>query len=282
MISEPVGAVLAPGRAPLRHAAMNMAKLLHSLRGAAPTLAALGDELKRTADRIGPIRFWWRDDDAVAATEQLETLLAIRAEHQVPLALSVIPSTARRDLARRLESEAAVKVLQHGWDHRDHGGPDGPPAELADWREPDVVMGQLLQGRAVLDELFGRQTFAILVPPYNRIGKALATAVIAKGWSAVSVVGDFPGLAVPTLNVHADLIDWRRNEAASRDRVTASVFQALWARRMGLVPAAAPVGILTHHLVHSEAMWDAARHWLSYLRAKPEVCFVNLLPNRSS
>jgi hypothetical protein len=51
---------------------------------------------------------------------------------------------------------------------------------------------------------------------------------------------------------------------------------ALWLRRVGLVAPTAPIGIMTHHLVHSPAVWDATHHWLNFFRASPEVRFAAL------
>jgi hypothetical protein len=93
--------------------------------------SALERELSRWP--AGQARFWWRDDDAVAATAALDRLLALRNALDIPLALAVIPATAEVSLATRVNATPpdAVRVLLHGWDHRDHGGHSGPKAELS-------------------------------------------------------------------------------------------------------------------------------------------------------
>jgi hypothetical protein len=47
-------------------------------------------------------------------------------------------------------------------------------------------------------------------------------------------------------------------------------------RRLGLVPAARPIGILTHHRVHTPAIWDLTERLLEQLQAHPSVAFPSL------
>ena len=49
--------------------------------------------------------FWWRDDDAVAATPALDRLLRLTESGGVPLALAVIPAPAEPGLAERLATQ---------------------------------------------------------------------------------------------------------------------------------------------------------------------------------
>src|SRR5260370_30125556 len=62
---------------------------------------------------------WWRDDDAVAPTAQLDRLLRIASG--VPVSLAVIPADAEQELAQwlahylRSAPKASVAVLPHGW-----------------------------------------------------------------------------------------------------------------------------------------------------------------------
>lgn len=63
---------------------------------------------------------WWRDDDAVAVTSALETLLAFEQDYRVPLALAVIPADLEHDLVLRLAETLDTRVFQHGWSHTNH------------------------------------------------------------------------------------------------------------------------------------------------------------------
>jgi hypothetical protein len=269
-------AIFSPAPAPMRRfAAKVSAKLREAPPWHKPSLAALQTELKRFADKRGPAQLWWRDDDAIAATPALDQLLAARAEFDVPLCLAVIPAQTSSDLAARLRDETSVRVVQHGWNHQDHAAPGAHSCELGDDRPRQSVITELHQGWAKLAQLFGTKVAPILAPPFNTIGRDVARAARI-GWSAISVSGDMPGIPAPTINVHLDLIDWKTNAPASDEAMIGAALRALWLRRVGLVAPTAPIGIMTHHLVHSPAIWDATRHWLNFFRASPEVRFAAL------
>src|SRR5215472_4002810 len=74
----------------------------------------LAEELERWGEAGREATLWWRDDDAIAASAELDRL--------VPLALAVIPALADAGLAARLAAarQSEVAVLQHGWRHTDH------------------------------------------------------------------------------------------------------------------------------------------------------------------
>jgi hypothetical protein len=71
--------------------------------------ADLAAELDRweKAGRVADL--WWRDDDAVAATPQLDALLHLAGE--VPVALAVIPALARPELAEAVRGRPGVALL---------------------------------------------------------------------------------------------------------------------------------------------------------------------------
>src|SRR5579872_1275543 len=114
----------------------------------------LVDELDRWGDagRVAP--FWWRDDDAIAATPQLAQLL--RLAEGVPLAIAVIPAFARPDLAEALLASPRVAVLQHGWRHA-NCALDGRKCEYPASRSVASVAAELGAGQARLRSLFGRR-----------------------------------------------------------------------------------------------------------------------------
>ena len=61
--------------------------------------------------------FWWRDDDAVEGTPDLDRLLALSARCNVPLHLAVIPAHVRAEL---VAASGDAIVLVHGWAHANH------------------------------------------------------------------------------------------------------------------------------------------------------------------
>src|SRR5205085_11937535 len=83
---------------------------------------------------------WWRDDDAVGPSDQLDRLLSISGD--IPIALAVIPDGADPRLATwlahpvRSRQTARLFVLQHGKRHQNHAI-DGKKSEFPPvrWRE---------------------------------------------------------------------------------------------------------------------------------------------------
>ena len=91
---------------------------MHRLDATTAKWAGLVAELDRWGEAGRVATLWWRDDDVVAATSELDALLRLAGE--VPLALAVIPAEAQPDLAAALSPFPQVAVLQHGWRHANH------------------------------------------------------------------------------------------------------------------------------------------------------------------
>jgi len=198
---------------------------------------------------------WWRDDDANAPSAALERLLALGVE-RAPVALAVVPEPASVDLARRLATAPFARVLQHGWAHRNHRPPGERSAEYAADRPLATMTAELAQGRDRLAELFGARFLPVLVPPWNRVDDAVVAALPALGLRALSTFGArAPGTAA-VVNTHVDPIAWRAGRGFVGDaKALGELVRHLAARRTGAVDATEPTGVLTHHLVHDDALW---------------------------
>lgn len=204
--------------------------------------------------------FWWRDDDAVTATPALERLLALQRAHGVPLALAVIPARAHAALARALEQQAQIAVLQHGYAHDNHAARGERSIELAGHRRRACVVEELRRGWRNLRALFPGRLLPVMVPPWNRISVGLLPDVRALGFRAVSCFSARPrreALAgLLQTNCHADLIDWRGGrQFRGEGRTIEQICAHLKARRDARVDAREASGILSHHLDHDEACW---------------------------
>ncbi len=226
------------------------------------------EQAVRAAGSAGqPVAIWWRDDDAVAPTAALDRLLSLSARHRVPLALAAIPAGAQRSLAAHLGGRD-VEVLVHGLSHANHE-PDGTKtAEFGAGRPPAAALADAAEGLRRLKALVPA-ALPVLVPPWNRIAPAVAAGLAAAGYRGLSASGDGP--APPGLlrrDIHADPIDWRgtRSAVAAGDLVERTL-AALARRGDGSVEPAAPIGLLSHHLVHDEAVWNACDSWLSAMLA---------------
>jgi hypothetical protein len=164
-------------------------------------------------------------------------------------------------------------VLQHGWDHTNHAVPGAQPSEFPQNRQPDEVQAQLAEGKLRLADSFGARFLPALVPPFNTIDGATVGAVRDSGLRQLSLATDFAGFALPSRNVHADLIDWRSGTAVPEASAIRALVLALRLRRFGLARVGLPIGIMTHHLVHDDAIWSLTRSVLARLKAHPNAAF---------
>lgn len=219
--------------------------------------------------------FWWRDDDAVAATPALDRLLALQAEHSAPLALAVIPALVQDSLPARLAGESGVVALQHGYAHRNHAAPNEKKSEFPASRPLADRIADLTAGQTLAHSRFGSRLMPVFVPPWNRLGADCLPELAGLGLRAVSSFQPRPaywaasGLA--WLNTHIDPIDWHGDDhqgAAARGLGVACT--CLRAMRQGVRPPEA-LGLLTHHLRHDEAIWAFTAAFLGGMAGHPAV-----------
>jgi predicted glycosyltransferase/peptidoglycan/xylan/chitin deacetylase (PgdA/CDA1 family) len=243
-------------------------------RAVAAGWAALDAALEEATAHGRAVTVWWRDDDAVDATPELDRLLALSARLGVPLALAVIPAGAGPRLARRLGGEPLVEVLVHGYAHLNHAPPGAKKQELG-FRPLRLVAAELSGARARLNDLFGPGCLPVLVPPWNRIDPALVPLLPGLGFSGLSTFGR-PAAAAPAgltvANAHLDPIDWKRggglaDEAEILSRLASDI-------RATAAGALGPVGILTHHRVHDAWVWAFVERLLERLAARPGIEFL--------
>lgn len=214
--------------------------------------APLVDEMDAWARAGRVARFWLRDDDAVEPTEALERLLALSASHAVPVALAVIPAFTGAALAGRLAAAPHAEIAVHGWSHENFTPPGEKKQELGAHRPAEVVLSSLQRGVSNLADLFGSRFVPVLVPPWNRIDPALAPRLGGIGFRALSVFGPERNLGLPSVNTHVDVIDWHGTRGG---RDTGVLVGEMVARLKAIESGEGTLGLLTHHLVHDEAVW---------------------------
>jgi hypothetical protein len=237
------------------------------------TWRAFDEEIARwrAADRIAEL--WWRDDDAVDATPELDRLLALHRETAVPLALAVVPARATAALAARLGRESGIDVLQHGYDHANHAPSSDKKTELGPHRPAMLVLGELGTGWLALERMFGARALPVLVPPWNRIAPALVPTLPEIGFTGLSTFGGRrraePVRGLRQINAHLDLIDWK----GGRDFIGEGAALAILVEALGTARCSSnePVGLLSHHLAMDEGGWDFLRSALGRARTTPGV-----------
>lgn len=221
-------------------------------------------------------RLWLRDDDAIAPTPALDRLIATLKALGAPVLLAIIPKRATRALAERLEGEALVLPAQHGYSHTNHAGAGEKPMELGLHRGEQAVLDDLARGREKLLELFGQQLRPVLVPPWNRIDPELVPRLPELGLTAVSTFGepDWSREETPRrFDCHVDIIDWKQTRMGHEPEKSArKLVDALAAAR---AKNHAPVGILTHHLVHGPHAWAFLEQLGAALATRPAVCWLS-------
>jgi hypothetical protein len=224
-----------------------------------PGWVALDAELDRWTKGGMVATLWWRDDDAVAPSAELDRLLAIGGA-TIPIALAVIPAEATESLAARLSGMPRIFVLQHGYAHRNHRGAGERAAEFGGDRPQSVERDELERGLRRLALLFGDRLVPVFVPPWNRFDESLVATLQALGFTGLSSFGPRQSAGaggMVRVNAHVDPIAWRRDRAfLGEEETLARLVRHLAARRTGQVDAAEPTGLLTHHRVHAPDLWN--------------------------
>jgi hypothetical protein len=106
----------------------------------------------------------------------------------------------------------------------------------------------------------------MFVPPWNRIHPDHIAALGPLGFDKLSTFGPrkaaCAGQGVAVVNTHIDPIDWRgTRDLIAADTLIAQTAALLEDRLAGHIDAAEPLGYLSHHLVHSQAIWSFSRQW---------------------
>lgn len=223
---------------------------------------ALTREMDVWASAGRRIDFWWRDDDAAAVTPALARLLSLSSRYAAPLALAVIPQSAEDALATLLEAEGApVQILQHGFSHDNHAPEGEKKQELGPHRDLAVMESELARGQARLGTLFGPRALPLLVPPWNRIAPALTARLPGLGIKGLSTFGPrrekwpVPGLL--QVNCQLDPFAWKpARRFIGAVEFLAALVEELKTRRGAAEVVDEPLGLMTHHLYHDDAVWN--------------------------
>lgn len=239
-----------------------------------PDWTPLRTELQAWRDTGQTIPIWWRDDDAVAPTAELDRLSDLACRLGVPVHLAVIPRYADRKLAARVGETPDLIPVVHGWAHQNHAPAGEKKSEFRLHRPLDFILEDAHRGFVRLHELFGDRLCPMFVPPWNRIAKETISALPNYGFRILSTATPrtrpmaAPGLS--QINTHLDPIDWRGSRGlADPDMLISQTVALLRDRREGRADADEPFGVLTHHLVHDQRIWDFTEHLLSQLLDGP-------------
>jgi hypothetical protein len=219
--------------------------------------------------------FWWRDDDAVGLSPQLERLLGVANGR--PLALAVVPFHASAALADRLRFERHVTIFQHGWKHENHSL-SGPSSEYPPGRAAETVAQEFLQGSEKLARMFGDQFVPVFTPPWHGLDSSYIPLLKPAGIRGLSSKGRRSAAStngVVQNNIHCVPIQWSDPPGfADPARYIAQLVGHLKQRRSSNDRAEA-TGILTHHLVQTDESLEFVRGILDVVTEHPNAVLVD-------
>ena len=201
---------------------------------------------------------WWRDDVAVADTAALTRLTRLAQDSGLPVHIAVIPDLLEPSLPPAFDSAPSLIPVVHGWRHLSHAPQGAKNAESGHPRPPAAE--ELRAGIDRLHHAFGPPLMPLFVPPWNRIDPAYLPVLVDAGYRAVSTYGPRK-TAMPTdglhqINTHIDPIFWRGDRGlVPPDILVNGIVDTLRDRREGRSDKTEPLGLLTHHLVHTEDVW---------------------------
>jgi len=215
-----------------------------------PAMKPLLDALNDRQQAGSPVQFWLRDDDAIEPTKPLDKLLTLTDRYSIPVTLAVIPAHSGEALARCLGESDNIAVAVHGWSHQNHAPATEKKQELGLHRPVEEIVTELARGYADLLQRHASQFVPLLVPPWNRVDAAIIDELHNIGYRGLSTFGDQKSTAIPMINTHVDVIDWKGSRGG---RTTAELLDEL----VGLIRRQhKPIGVLTHHLVHDDQVWE--------------------------
>ena len=257
---------MAPAEAPISSSAGSMSD--------SPIWQVLIDELDLWQASGKTATLWWRDDDAIEETPQLHKLDALSCEYEVPITIAVIPAKLKDSLPEYLNGRDNFNVIQHGYLHQSHAAKGEKKIEIGGLRELDDIVIELSLGLTHLQNAFANQIVPVLVPPWNRIEARTYPILSEAGFRGLSSMwarkAKFPAEGLLQVNTHLDPVNWRQDRGfIEKLEAITQIHLHLFGRRTGYLDSDEPTGILTHHLVQTDEVWDFCRELFSRLNKHP-------------
>lgn len=211
---------------------------------------------------------WWRDDDAVADTPELGRLSALSHAIGLPVYVAVIPDLIEPTLAPAINGMPQLIPVIHGWRHISHAAKGDKNAEFG--RPREGAARELTQAYDRMNEVFDQALVPLFVPPWNRITPAFLPHLGSVGFQGLSTFGArkavYAAEGVLQINTHIDPIFWRGDRGLVEPATLVSkLVITLQERRTGQTDCEEPLGLLTHHLVHTEDVWSFSQDVVAIL-----------------
>lgn len=240
----------------------------------------LQQELDLWAEAGLKASFWWRDDDAISATAELDTLDKLSQAFEIPVSIAVIPARLDNNLPIFLRGRNHFTVLQHGYSHTSYAAKGVKKIELGGERSLDSIAAELTIGFKVLTHAFPDHFISTIVPPWNRIESKTYEILKEIGLTGISTVrarkasDAEPGIL--QVNTHLDPISWRHGRGFIGSKIAVALLhQHLYLRRTTNRCSEEPTGLLTHHLDQNDQVWNFCSCLFKRLNQHPAVHWVS-------
>ena len=114
----------------------------------------------------------------------------------------------------------------------------------------------------------------VLVPPWNRVESRVFSALTRADFIGLSSMWarkqTFPAPELLQVNTHLDPVNWRfGGQFLGEYRAISQLRRHLYARRVGLREIDEPTGILTHHLVQDDSVWEFTDALFRFINQHP-------------
>ena len=235
----------------------------------------LAEELDRWSRSATPCSLWWRDDDLVRNSANLQRLQRTADAHGLEILVAVIPEQAERRLGEETSSMGQLVFCQHGLQHLSHESDTAEKSEFGPGRGLAAIRRDLETGFAICREIFGERFFPVLVPPWNNFHLEAIPVLAEVGFLGLSRYGFLTavdGADITFADTHIDLIDWQRLPGPGvlpQEEMDIRFAEVLRQRRTSNQWLHTPTGILTHHRVMGDGDWKALDELLDTLGSFP-------------
>ncbi len=228
------------------------------------------DELKYALDqRIKPVRFFFRNDDAGWAESQLFRLLDCFSKLDIPIDLAVIPQAI--DLKnlniynRVIDGKGLIGVHQHGYTHCNYQL-QGRKCEFGSERSFYQQQVDIKAGQAMLLDYFSGQLDPIFTPPWNRCNQDTIEALRNLGFTTLSRDNTAMPLVCHNLRELAINCDWFKKRKGTRLN-----WIELAQLMVQIINRGEAVGVMLHHEIMEQQEIDRLSELLELLSAHPKV-----------
>lgn len=224
--------------------------------------------------------FWWRDDDAVALTPELQQLDQLSQTMGVPIAIALIPQRLDESLIKFIKHKNYFKVLQHGYAHQSYAFEGQKKIEVGGDRSLESIRDDLWMGFKLLKKSLNPQFVPVLVPPWNRINTDIYPLLSPIGFRGISAMwarkNAFAAKQLYQVNTHLDPVNWRYGRGfIHENKAVGLIYEHLLAKRTGQKDAGEATGLLSHHLVQNDDVWLFCEKLMGHLKQHAAVTWLD-------